>query len=151
MRSFGFATVVAGCTAAVREALRHAAHPAPPVEFDEAEIDALFVRAAQDFDGALTALMTARLRPVVLRRVPVKAVRPAPAPHTARVLFADGTVVIARGHRPGDLGQLSVGVLLHPPVCLVACRRVNGTTHLEFVLHHSRRLTALAVGLDQAD
>lgn len=118
---------------------------------DEAEIDVLFAQTSHDFDAAMLALLTARLRPVVLRGVPVHAVRPAPAPRTARVLFADGTVVIARGYRPGDLGQLSVGVLTQPPVCLVSYSRENDVTRLEFVISPDRRLSAVAVGIDQAD
>lgn len=127
------------------------AGPVANAVVDEAELEAIFDRATRDFDGAMLALLTARLRPVVLRGVPVKAVRPAPAPSTARVMFADGTVVIARGYRPGDLGQLSVSVLTQPSVCLVSYSRENDVTRLEFVLSRGRRLCAVAVGLDQAD
>ena len=154
--------LVVGLAAAAAGALRRdrvPAAPAGPAEsgsvagavVDEADLEAIFAQATRDFDGAMLALLTARLRPVVLRRVPVMAVRPAPAPSTARVLFADGTVVIARGYRPGDLGQLSVGVLTQPSVCLVSYSREDHVTRLEFGLSQDRRLCAVAVGLDQAD
>ena len=158
MEAIAVIAVVVGLAAAVGAALRRtesrANAPVPePVarSLEQDEIDAIFASAVLDFDGARAALISARLRQVVLRRVPVKSIRPAPIPRTARVIFADGTVVIARGYRAGDLGMLSVSVLTEPPVVLRSYHRENDATRLVFAVRDDRRFAAQAVGLDQSD
>lgn len=158
MEAIAVIAVVVGLTAAVGAALRrneiraNAPVPEPAARsLEQDEIDAIFANTVLDFDGARAALISARLRQVMLRRVPVKSVRPAPTPRTARVIFADGTVVIARGYRVGDLGMLSVSVLTDSPVVLRSYHQENDFTRLEFVVHDDRRFAAQAVGLDQSD
>ena len=53
-------------------------------------------------------LARARLATICGRGTPLRRVLPSPIAHVARLLFADGTVLLARAPRPGDLGALAV-------------------------------------------
>ncbi len=116
---------------------------------DVVELDELFARAHAEHSHEVDVLLAARLQPLVRRSVPVRAIRPAPGPHAVRICFADGTVVLARGHTPGDLGMLAF-VLRSHAVRLESCQRDETGTQLVFRWTRDRSLGAVAVGLDQA-
>jgi hypothetical protein len=104
---------------------------------------------AQHADDVDT-LLDARLRQIVRRGVPARAIRPAPGTRSVRVVFADGTVLLCRGTGQGDFGRLGLA-LLHHSVRLGSYAREAGGTRLDFRWHPDQHLAAVAVGLDQPD
>lgn len=100
--------------------------------------------------GDADTLLAARLRLLVHRGVPARALRPAPGARTVRVVFADGTVVLCRGTGQGDFGRLGLA-MLHHSVRLGSFGSASDGTRLEFRWHPDQRLAAVAVGLDQPD
>lgn len=77
---------------------------------DRAELERGFARIEQEVAGTLETLLAARLQVLVSRGVPLRAMRSAPGEHTARLLFANGTVLIGRAERPGELYALAIQV-----------------------------------------
>jgi hypothetical protein len=148
------AALVIGAVGAIR--LRRAATPVataasaeglPP---DLADLDEAFDRVLAAHSHELGVLLASRLRQLVHRRVPVRAIRQAPGERTVRVCFADGTVVLARGHAPGDFAK--VAWALHGrPVRLAGFSSDEAGTHLDFRWSPDQRIAAVAVGLDQPD
>jgi hypothetical protein len=123
---------------------------AQEVPSDLADLDEAFDRLLADHSHELGVLLSSRLRQLVHRRVPVRAIRQAPGERTVRVCFADGTVVLARGHAPGDFAK--VAWALHArPVRLVGFSSDEAGTHLDFRWSPDQRIAAFAVGLDQPD
>lgn len=120
------------------------------VPADLADIEARLEAIARQERNAAAALVTSRLEVARRRRVPVRAVRPAPAPHTVRICFADGTVVLAHGLHPGSLTGLAVLVRQHS-VCLEQWHAEAGGFRLVFTWAPNGRAEAIALGLDQAD
>jgi len=144
--------LVVGGLGAVR--LRH--RPTPPAASPEdlapdlADLDAAFDRLCAAHSHELGILLAARLSQLVSRRVPVRAIRQAPGERAVRVCFADGTVVLARGHAPGDFAR--VAWALHGrPVRLAGYSSDEVGTHLDFRWSPDQRIGAVAVGLDQPD
>lgn len=134
-----------------------AGEPSPPA--DRPDDGGLPGDAALDeaFDAVLAAhahelgdLLETRLRGLVARRVPVRAVRRAPGTHTARVCFADGTVVLARSAGGRDLVALVMG-MQRGSVLLAGFTREERGTRLDLRSRSGRPLALLALGLDQPD
>ena len=56
-------------------------------------------------------LVKAKLRDVLRRGVPVNRIEPGPAMHTARAVFADGSIALVRSVPPGHLMEAAVAYL----------------------------------------
>ncbi len=115
-----------------------------------AGVEAALARVWAEHVGEADTLLESRLRLLVHRGVPARAIRPAPGTRTVRVVFADGTVLLCRGSGQGDFGRLGLA-MLHHSVRLGSFRRTADGTRLEFRWHPDQSLAALAVGLDQPD
>ena len=63
-------------------------------------------------------LVKAKVHDVLRRGVPVNRLEPGPAVHTARVVFADGSIALVRSVPPGHLMEAAV-----------ACLRTRVTAH----------------------
>ena len=63
-------------------------------------------------------LVKAKVHDVLRRGVPVNRLEPGPAMHTARVVFADGSIALVRSVPPGHLMEAAV-----------ACLRTRVTAH----------------------
>ena len=63
-------------------------------------------------------LVKAKVRDVLRRGVPVNRIEPGPAMHTARAVFADGSIALVRSVPPGHLMEAAV-----------ACLRMRVTAH----------------------
>ncbi|OYO25164.1 hypothetical protein CGZ93_01530 [Enemella dayhoffiae] len=128
--------------------LRTLSTPAPTDTEDlpaDSEVDAAFERV----DRELTvSALASRLDPVIRRRVPLRAIRAAPARGATRLGFADGTVILVRS-QGGELARLALRVGTES-VRLVACRPSGRQAELEFSTDLGT-VTALAIGLDQDD
>jgi hypothetical protein len=95
--------------------------------------------------------LAARLSLVVERRVPLRVVEAVPGLRAARIRFADGTAVLARGFTPGDIGVLASWVRARSVVA-VACRAGTAGVQLVFRAPGSRHGLAVGViGFDQGD
>ena len=137
---------------------RHRQKPPAPDETaaglapgDVAELDHTFAAVESDQATVRDTRIVATLRPLVDRRVPVRVVEAAPGLHAARVRFADGTVVLARGIVPSDAGVLARWVH-EGSVVLVACAAEVDGTLLEFRAdRHRNSITLRLTGLDQPD
>lgn len=78
---------------------------------DTAELTREFAAAAEESSHALESLLDRRLWVLASRRVPLRAIRHAAGlPHSGRLVFADGTVLLARAQRPGELYRLALAV-----------------------------------------
>ena len=113
-------------------------------------IGAALDRVWAEHAGEAGTLLDARLRLIVHRGIPARAIRPAPGTRAVRVVFADGTVLLCRGTGQGDFARLGLA-LLHHSVRLGSFHREASGTRLEFRWHPDQRLAAVAVGLDQPD
>lgn len=108
-----------------------------------------FAEAERAAAHNLEALLEQRLHLVQSRRIPLRAIRAAPGPHTGRLVFADGTIVLVQARRPGELYRLALNIPDHA-LC------VQGWTHKEdgtvLAFHWSDgQAELLVIGLDQAD
>lgn len=127
--------------------------PGPTSTFDPADIAELAERfAAVDAEQARAHCFAIdmRLRVLAHRRVPLRAVQPAPTAGTARICFADGTVVLARAARPGELVNLVCGVH-RAATCLASWNAGPAQTTMRFAWSHGRTADLIAIGLDQSD
>ena len=122
------------------------ADAAPAVD----DLDAAFDRVCADHGHELGVLLGARLRQLVGRRVPVRAIRRAPGDRAVRVCFADGTVVLARGQAPGDFARIA-WAMHGQSVRLVGFHPDEQGLQLDFRWAPDQRVEAIAVGLDQPD
>ena len=116
---------------------------------DEAELARGFAAAEHDDSHILDALLDRRLRTVQSRRVPLRAVRPAPGVHTGRLVFANGMVLLARARRPRELSLVALNVHAHA-ICLDSWSREPDGTVLRLTWN-AETAELLALGLDQAD
>lgn len=116
------------------------------VESVGAALERVWAEHAHDAD----TILDARLRQLVARKVPVRAIRRAPGDRAVRVAFADGTVLLCRGSGQGDFGRLGLALHRHS-VRLATFAHVEDVTRLEFAWNPDHRLAAVAVGLDQPD
>lgn len=135
----------------------HPARPAPagdvPAQWDPADIAELaerFAAVEAEQARAHSFAIGMRLRVLAHRRVPLRAVQPAPAHGTARICFADGTVVIARAARPGELLNLVCGVH-RAATCLAAWDTGPHVTTMRFAWNHGHTADLIAIGLDNSD
>lgn len=118
---------------------------------DLADLDARFGGVELLDAGRREALLEARLRPVVQRRVPVRTIEPVPGLHISRLRFADGTAVVVRGFAPGDVGILASVLRRHSVLPGAFSTDARGT-HVDFDWSGGRRTISLLVtGLDQPD
>jgi hypothetical protein len=123
---------------------------------DVADIEARLAAVELDEAHRRNRRLVPRLQLLVDRRVPARCVEPAPGIGVARVRFADGTTVFARGAVPGDVALLAVAVQRRslPPT---ACSVDSDGTHLIFGGPpgewggRRRRLSILVTGLDQPE
>ena len=113
------------------------------------DLDAAFDRVLESHSRELGILLASRLQRLVDRRVPVRAIRDAPGTSAARVCFADGTIVLARGVVPGDFVRIAWGIHASS-VWLQGFSRVDATTRLDLRWHEGR-VAVVALGLDQPD
>jgi len=116
---------------------------------DVDDLDAVFDRVLESHSRELGILLGSRLQRLVDRRVPVRAIREAPGTSAARVCFADGTIVLARGVEPGDFVRIAWGIHASS-VWLQGFSRVDATTRLDLRWHEGR-VAVVALGLDQPD
>lgn len=116
---------------------------------DEAELSREFAAVEQESGHRLTSLLDRRLRVLTSRRIPLRAIRPAPGPRTGRLVFADSTVLLARARRPGELYRLAVAVPEHSVTIDSWTHQQDGTVlHLVWA---EDAVEVLAIGLNQAD
>lgn len=132
-----------------REGPSPADTPALTLE-DASDLDARFAAVFDEASRTVEVLVEARLDVLRHRRVPLRAVRPSPGPHAARLCFANGTVVLAQASRPGELFNLAIG-LQHHTICLESWSRVPEGLTLHFAWRPQGSAKLVAVGLDQAD
>ncbi|WP_256841966.1 hypothetical protein [Ornithinimicrobium cryptoxanthini] len=116
---------------------------------DEEDLARGFAAAEHDGSHILEALLDRRLRTVQSRRVPLRAVRPAPGVHTGRLVFANGMVLLARARRPSELYLVALNVRAHA-ICLDSWSHEPDGTVLRLTWN-SETAELLALGLDQAD
>jgi hypothetical protein len=118
---------------------------------DVGELDVRFAAVDAEDRRDRDARLVARLGLVVERRVPLRVVEAVPGLRAARIRFADGTAVLARGFTPGDIGVLASWVRARSVVA-IACPA--GTAGVQLVFrapgpHHG--LAVRVIGFDQAD
>ncbi len=124
---------------------------APLDPADVADLTARFARVDADQAATQRALLEYHLRPLVVRRVPVRCIEVVPQLRTTRVRFADGTAVVVRGEVAGDAGVLASVVRQHR-VLPADYRTDDAGTHLVFDWFDGRRhMSLLVTGLDQPD
>ena len=124
---------------------------APLDPADVADLTARFARVDADQAATQHALLEYHLRPLVVRRVPVRCIEVVPQLRTTRVRFADGTAVVVRGEAAGAAGVLASVVRPHR-VLPAYYRTDDAGTHLVFDWFDGRRhMSLLVTGLDQPD
>lgn len=142
--------LVVGLAVAHRDRQRLTAADEPVLTAgDEADLVEQFAAAQRDSAHTFETLLLRRLHTVLSRRVPLRAIRTAPGRHTGRLVFGNGTVLLARARRPGDLYVLAMGMTQHS-ICLDSWRREPDGTVLHF-RWDGGAAQLLALGLDQAD
>lgn|SRR5699024_6521773 len=127
-------------------------HPGPPPIAEHPDlltIDTELERIRAGEPGP-TTILTHRLRVVHRRGVRIAAVRPAPVEHTARLVFADRTVVVIRSEQPYDLPDLAVRLVRGERVHLTRVAPELDAVRLVLTTQ-SRRVEVRATGFDQAD
>lgn len=117
---------------------------------DIAELAERFAAVDAEQARAHSFAIDMRLRVLARRRVPLRAVQPAPTAGTARICFADGTVVLARAARPGELVNLVCGVH-RAATCLASWNAGPPQTTMRFAWSHGHTADLIALGLDQSD
>lgn len=120
----------------------------PLAEADVAELTEIGRQVAAEYGASSPAVIRLTLARLVNRRVPVRAIRAGGSQEVAALCFADGTVVMIRGFRSGDLGRLAVRALLQQ---LTFEDYHSGRDGVIIDLAGPReRVSVLAVGLDRA-
>lgn len=117
---------------------------------DESDLAREFAAVEEELGATRQRLLARRLEVLRTRQIPLRAVRPAPGPRTGRLVFADGTVVIARARRPGELYVMAVQLHDHA-VCLESFTAADEGTVLRMVWPPEGSAELVALGLDQAD
>jgi hypothetical protein len=118
---------------------------------DVAELEGMFAAVEAEHRSAWADCAVSLLHPLIDRRVPVRAVEAVTGLRAARVRFADGTVVLARGRVPGDLGVLARWVSCGT-VVPVMCSRREGDCQLDFGIDGRRsHLSVRVAGFDQPE
>ena len=118
---------------------------------DAKQIELVLARAADD-GFEMAARLSWRLRLLVQRSIPPRAIEAAPVPRAARLRFADGTTVVVHGTMPGDLGILAIAMKygsVKPTACSLS---PEGNARLSLAWPGANhRLSLDVVGLDQPD
>jgi hypothetical protein len=118
---------------------------------DRDDLAARFAAIEADLARDRDRRLVYRLRPLVERRTPARAVEAVPALGAARIRFADGTAVLVHGDGPGDLGILARWVRCGS-VVPCACALDGQGTHLVLRSPSRRRQLGVRVaGFDQAE
>lgn len=117
---------------------------------DEAELVHAFQSVDRELGAAREKLLAARLEVLRRRQVPARGVRQVPGADAARLAFADGTVLIVRARKAGDLYVMAVSLVEHP-VCVRDVRHEEGNTVVQMVWPPHGHLELQVLGLDQAD
>lgn len=142
-----------------KQAVKPAVKPTPAPEpdpslaaTDQTEIDLLFAAVDAEIADKLIELLEVRLRDVIRREVPVRAIRSSPAPSVARICFSNGVIVLAKTHAPGGLIPMAKAMMTSS----VTLKRYDRSDEdrppaLHFVWRHGGHVEVTAVGLDQAD
>ena len=116
------------------------------------DLDALVAHGGAAEELRLALLLASVLRPLVRRSVPPRLVEAGPVARSARLHFADGTTVLVRSIRAGDLAALAVIMRrcsAKPVSCAVG---PDGSTRLQLAWPGGQRPLAVEVlGLDQPD
>jgi hypothetical protein len=117
-------------------------------EDDVAELSAIGRQVAAEYGLSSPAVLSANLTRLMRRQVPVRAFEVSD-PGVGGLQFADGTVVLVRGSRAGDLGRIAAG-LHFGPVHLDDFHSEAGqvTLDLSYGGHHDQ-LRALGVSQPQ--
>lgn len=116
---------------------------------DEAELEREFAAVEKEGAHTLESLLDLRLRILSSRRVPLRAIRAAPGPHTGRLAFADSTVLLARARRAGELYRLAVAIPDNAITIQSWSHEPDGTVLVFRWPQESAEL--VVIGLDQAD
>lgn len=119
-------------------------------ETPHSEIDEIFARVDAEDSAGLERMLRVRTKDLIARRVPVRRILAAPAPHVARIAFSNGVIVLATSRTPGDLVRLAQAM----EVTSVVLERMDSTEEgpvLRFAWKGGHGLEVDAVGLDQAD
>ncbi len=90
----------------------------------------------------------ARLATICRRGTPLRRVLPSPVAHVGRLLFADGTVLLGRAPRNGDLAVLSVAALQG---MIRESRRPGPNLTMVFRCGGLGTIRVAIVGIDQPD
>lgn len=117
---------------------------------DEADLARAFEAVDRETGPTREKLLASRLEVLRQRRVPARRVRQVPGSDSARLAFADGTVLIVRSHKPGELYVMAV-ILAEHPVCVQDFNRVEQGTVVHLVWPPRGSLELEVLGLDQAD
>ncbi|HLI01113.1 MAG TPA: hypothetical protein VKV06_10025 [Acidimicrobiales bacterium] len=119
--------------------------------FDPAEVADIDRRLAVVDVSERDRRLVLRLNPLVERHVPARQVKALPSLGAARIRFADGTTVLAKGSTPGDVAVLAT-VMRFRSISPVACRVRADGTHLLFARPGADDTLSIRVtGLDQPD
>lgn len=119
--------------------------------FDRAEVAEIDRRLAAVDVSDRDRRLVLRLNPLVERHVPARQVKALPSLGAARIRFADGTTVLAKGSTPGDVAVLAT-VMRFRSISPFACRVGADGTHLLFVRPGADETLSIRVtGLDQPD
>lgn len=81
---------------------------------DLAELQAIGNQVAAEYASTSPVVLHSRLRRLLTRRVPIRAITSGGTVGLARVSFADGHTLIVRGQRTGELARLAVGLAWSP-------------------------------------
>ncbi len=116
---------------------------------DTAEISARLSAIEDEQADARGRRLLGLVQQLVDRGVPARVVEVAPTFSDARIRFADGTTVVARGDTAGDLGILAALMRecsVVPSSCAIDARGV----HVEFTWPaNPRRVSVRVIGVDQ--
>lgn len=139
----------------------HRRRPATPPKPNCGAVPSLVLRTAAiaaTRNGAygeeptIARFIDVRLRSLLSRGVPPRALEHAPVPGAARLRFADGTTLLVSGVVPGDVGKLAVALKWGPVKLSGFGTRQDGATCLSFASSgRGGVLHVLALGLDQPD
>lgn len=118
---------------------------------DAAELEKAFAAVEAETLASRRRLVRIRLESLRSDRVPLRRIATSPGPGVARLGFANGTVLLARASRAGDVanvirlhhrgGLIVVGYADHDAGVVVAMEATVGRGRCELVV----------IGLDQAD
>ena len=133
-------------------ALARRAHPSPPPTPPPVkdELELRFDAVLEEASEIKKRLVSARLDVLRDRRVPLRTIRAAPGVHTARLLFANGTTVIAHARQPGQLYTVALH-LRSAHVTLDSWAQEHDGLVLRLIWGPEGRAELVAEGLDQAD